>query len=159
MEPTFNPGGMVVTRPVKPEDIKVGDTILFQEPVSSGFICHRVIDIKGTGRELFFQTKGDANEYPDPDPVSLQNFIGKTIFYIPQVGKIAYLSRLHETPIIFMGNKISVAMLIILALGLTVIGMEFKNIWELTSGTELKEYQEVVKRRKAEVLKRRRRFA
>jgi len=161
MEPAFNPGGMVITRPAEMEDIEVGDAILFREPniEAEARICHRVIDIEEVDGELFFQTKGDANEYADSGLVSRQSLVGKTIFYIPNVGKIAYLSRLQETPIAFMGKNISVAMLIILAIGLTVVGAEFKNMWEWISRPHVKRRREISKKRKERLAKRRRRFA
>jgi len=159
MEPAFNPGGMVVTRPAEMADIEVGDPILFREPHldKEARICHRVIDIKQVNNELFFQTQGDANEYADPDLVTPQNFIGKTIFYLPRVGNIAYLFRLHETPITLMGKKISVALLIILAIGLTVIGMEFKSMWEWTFRPHIKRRQEKLKKRRERLVKAKRR--
>lgn len=149
----------MVTRPAEPEDIEVGDAILFREPVSGGFICHRVIDVMDSDKGLSFQTKGDANEYPDSDLVSSQNFIGKTIFYIPYVGNIAYLSRLHETPIVFMGKELSIALIIIVVAGLIITGTELKNIWDWIFNRELKERRERIKKRKETIFKIRRRFA
>lgn len=161
MEPAFNAGGMVVTQPAEPKDIKVGDPILFRQPLieAEARICHRVIDIKEIDSELFFQTKGDANEYPDSDPVFAQNLIGKTIFYIPQVGNIAYLSRLHETPIALMGKKISLALLLIVVIGLTVVGTELKNMWEWIFRPHVKRHREILKKRKQRALKRKHRFS
>jgi len=158
MEPAFSPGGMVITRPVEMEDIEVGDAILFREPYieEEARIVHRVIDIKEIDSQLFFQTKGDAAEYPDPDLVSPQNFIGKTIFYLPRVGNIAYLFRLHETPITLMGKEISVALLLIVAIGMTVIGLELNNMWEWIFTPHLKRHREILKRRKE---RRKRRFS
>lgn len=158
MEPAFSPGGMVVTRPAALKDIEVGDAILFREPLieEEARICHRVIDIKEIDGQLFFQTKGDANEHPDSDLVSSQNFIGKTIFYIPHVGHISYLSHLHETPITLMGRNISIAFLLISAVGLTVIGTELKNMWEWISRPHVKRRQERLKTRNHRVLQHRR---
>jgi len=158
MEPAFSPGGMVVTRPVELKDIEVGDAILFREPATGGSICHRVINIEEIDSQLFFQTKGDANEYPDSDPVSSQNFIGKTISYIPNVGKIAYLSRLHETAIVFMGRKLSIAFLLIIVIGVSIIGLESNNIGEWIFTPHLKRRQEILKKRKERLAKRKRRF-
>lgn len=160
MEPAFNPGGMVVTRPVKMEDVRIGDPILFRELTIGGEarIVHRVIDIKEIDSQLFFQTKGDASEYPDADLVSSQNFIGKTIFYVPRVGNIAYLSRLHETPVTLMGKQLSVALLLILAIGLTLIGAELKNMSEWILEPDAKRRREISKRRKERLAKRRRRY-
>jgi len=159
MEPAFNRGGMVVTRPVGMGDIKVGDAILFREPYIEGeaLICHRVIDIKEIDKELFFQTKGDANEYPDSDLVSSQNFVGKTVIHLPHVGNIAFRSHLHETPIVFMGKKISVALLLVVVIGLIVIGAELRNILEWIFTPHLKRRQEILKKRRGRLKVKRRR--
>jgi signal peptidase I len=160
MAPAFNPGGMVVTRPAEPKDIKVGDTILFRQPhiEKEARICHRVIDIKKIDSQLFLQTKGDANEYPDPDLISSQELIGKTIFYVPRVGNVAYLSRLHETPVTLMGKKISVAFLLILAAGLIVIGTELRNMYQWIFSPDLRRRREILKKRKQRALRRKRRL-
>jgi len=157
MEPAFSPGDLVVTRPAALKDIEVGDAILFREPLAEeeARICHRVIDIKEIDGQLFFQTKGDANENPDSDLVSSQNFIGKTIFYIPNVGYISYLSHLHESPITLMGTNISIAFLLISAVGLTVISTELKNMWEWTSRPHMKRRQARLKTRHQRVLQHR----
>ena len=157
MEPAFKIGGMVITRPAEIEEIKVGDPILFREPniEKEALICHRVIDIKEIDKELYFQTKGDANEYPDSELVSSQNFAGKTIFYIPQIGKIAYSTQLHKAPVTIMEKEVSIAFLIILALGLILIASELRNIWGWMSNPYAKRRQEILKKRKERILKRR----
>jgi len=161
MEPAFNPGGMVVTRPAEIKDVKVGDAILFRIPgmEEEARIVHRVIDIKEIDSQLFFQTKGDANQYPDLDLVSSQNFIGKTIYYLPRVGNIAYLLRLHETAIVFMGKELSLGLLIIVAIGMTVIGLELNNMWGWIFTPHAKRRQEMLKKRKERLAKRKRRFS
>jgi len=150
MEPAFKAGGMVITRPAEMEEIRVGDPILFRDLniEEEALICHRVIDIKEIDGEIFFQTKGDANEYPDSDLVSSQNFVGKTIFYIPQIGNIAYRIQLHKALITVMGKEISVAFLIILAIGLILIGTELRNIWGWISNPYLKRREEILKKRR-----------
>ena len=155
MAPAFDVGGLVVTRPVPSKDVAVGDAILFREKDAEAYICHRVIDIKEMNNELFFQTKGDNNEYPDPDLVSSP--VSEVILYVPHVGKVA--SHLHQTPIVFMGKELSVALLLVLVLGLIAISVELKNIWEWTFRGELKRHREAVKKRREKALKRRYRFA
>ena len=148
MEPTYKPGGLVVTRPVSAADVRIGDAVLFKEPVTGAFVCHRAIEIKQIDKEFFFQTKGEGNEYPDPDLVSAENLAGKAVLYIPQVGEIARLSRLHETLIVFMGMKLSLAMLLVVVMGLIIVGMEVRNIWEWTFRKERKRHQEWLRKRK-----------
>jgi len=157
MEPAINPGGMVVTRPAEVKGIAAGDIVLFKDLNVEAYVCHRVIDIKEIDGQLFFQTKGDANEYPDSDMVSSQNFIGKTIFYVPHIGNIAFHSHLHESPIVFMGKKISLAMLFIVVICLIVIGTELKNILEWILDPHSKRRQKVLKKRRHRLKAKRRR--
>lgn len=154
MVSAFDVGGLVITRPVLSDDVAVGDPILFREKDAEAYICHRVIAIKEMNNELFFQTKGDANKYPDLDLVSSP--VSEVIFYVPHVGKVA--SYLNQTPITFMGKKLSVTILLVLVLALTAVGIELKNIWEWTFSRELKRHQEVLKKRREKALKRRYRF-
>ena len=144
MEPKMMPGGMVISHPITPEDIRVGDIILFQEPETGAPVCHRVIDIEENNGELFFQTKGDANAYTDTNPISRKDIIGKTTLYVPQVGKLAYLSHLYQ-PIVLGGVKVSLAVLITVALVLSIIFVESRNILEWLMNPTTKKYKERLK--------------
>ena len=65
------------------DDIKVGDVISFR--VSDDIrVTHRVEKITAEG----MITKGDANNTNDPDPVTKDNYIGKTVFAIPHLGAV-----------------------------------------------------------------------
>jgi signal peptidase len=99
MEPEVKVGSLVVTRPVEPETIVVGDIITFR-PVSVGenLITHRVIGI-GQSSSLYFETKGDANDMPDPFTVPAQNLVGKVCFHAPYWG---YFTEFLKTPIGFL---------------------------------------------------------
>lgn len=86
MAPLMNTGDMVVTRPVKPETVQVNDIIIFRSlDKRQNLIIHRVIGI-GTGPPLTFQTKGDANENPDPFSVPAGNLVGELAFHAPVMG-------------------------------------------------------------------------
>jgi len=99
MEPELQVGSLVVTCPVEPEEIVVGDIITFR-PVSVGknMITHRVISI-GQSSSLYFETKGDANDKPDPFTVPAQNLIGKICFHAPSWG---YFTEFLKTPFGFL---------------------------------------------------------
>ena len=63
------------------ENIETGDVISFR--VSDDMlVTHRAIKITDEG----ITTKGDENNNPDPDPVTKENYIGKTVFALPYVG-------------------------------------------------------------------------
>ena len=117
MEPQLKVGGVVVTRPVEAEDIKVGDTITFHSPLSEKAISHRVIAVED-GSSLHFRTKGDVNEDADLFVVPAQNVVGKVCLHIPYFG---YVTQFVKTPL---------GLLLTLCLpGLIIIVMEMRNIW------------------------------
>ena len=74
--------------------LKEGDVITF---VSSGYlnegmtVTHRIVDIIETEEGLKFRTKGDNNLVPDSALVEPGNIIGKTLFKIPQLGRVQSL--------------------------------------------------------------------
>jgi len=91
MEPEMPVGALAVTLPIAPEEVKVGDIIVFQPPRHPTVmnpdvtVSHRVIEIQADG-ELYFITKGDASEDPDIFPVPAGNVQGKVVFNIPHLG-------------------------------------------------------------------------
>jgi len=99
MEPALKVGSLVVTRFVEPETIVVGDIITFRpSTVGENLITHRVIGI-GRSSSLYFETKGDSNNDPDPFTVPAWNLVGKNCLHIPSVG---YLTEFIKTPVGFL---------------------------------------------------------
>ena len=64
------------------EDIKTGDVISFTVN-SDMMVTHRAISVTEEG----IITQGDMNNAPDPDRVTRGNYIGKTVFALPYIGK------------------------------------------------------------------------
>ena len=84
MEPTLPTGSLAIMDPVDPQDIRVGDIIVFEPPMgkSNTTVSHRVLDIQHNG----FVTKGDANEEADPYIIPPENVTDKVIWHIPRIG-------------------------------------------------------------------------
>jgi signal peptidase len=95
MEPAIGTGSVIITRPVAPEDIQIGDIILFTSRSGASIITHRVIGIEQTP-ELQFITKGDANRDRDPTPIPARQVIGTLFLAIPYLG---YLVTSLRTPL------------------------------------------------------------
>ncbi|MCR6623002.1 MAG: signal peptidase I [archaeon YNP-LCB-024-027] len=92
MEPTLNVGDVIIIRGVNPEDLKVGDIIVFNppQPYYNGVPwVHRIISIQKIGNEIYFRTRGDANAYPDPFTLTKSNIVGVMIGKIPYLGLIS----------------------------------------------------------------------
>ena len=91
MEPELKVGSLVITRPVEPQEIVVGDIIAFTPKgvtLGENEIAHRVIGIEEAS-PLYFKTKGDANANPDPFTVPARNLVGRICFKAHYVGYVA----------------------------------------------------------------------
>ena len=64
MEPLFHTGDVVFLVKKPPEQIKVGDIIVYVTP-DGRYIIHRVIDVYKSGGTTCYVVKGDNNPVPD----------------------------------------------------------------------------------------------
>jgi signal peptidase I len=87
MVPTLAPGDVAVTRPLRVDDIAVGDVITFvardQHSAATSVVTHRVTGIEPGP---VFRTRGDANPDPDPTPVAPADVRGVLWYSVPWVG-------------------------------------------------------------------------
>ena len=95
MQPAIPLGAVVVTQPVDPAAIAVGDVISIHA-ISGVVYTHRVIAIDELAGAVAFQTQGDANATPDPALVPAGAVMGRVVFTVPLLG---YLLALLGTPI------------------------------------------------------------
>ncbi len=110
MEPYFKVGSLVVTRPVSPEAIKVGDIITFEPATIGGtVITYRVTGID-RGSLFYFITKGDANGCSDAISVPARNVVGKVCFHLPYAG---YVTEFLKTPWGYLLGRVIPAIIII----------------------------------------------
>jgi len=98
MEPALPVGCVQVTKPIKTEDIKVGDIITFHSPTNGKLMSHRVTAVEA-GESYRFRTKGDANDDVDPYLVVAENVVGRVCFKVSHVG---YVVEYLKTPIGFI---------------------------------------------------------
>ena len=118
MEPALKVGEVILTKPVKLEEIEIGDIITFRTGEQT--VTHRVVNIIEIDEKPYFQTKGDANEEPDSNLVSSEGEeIRKVVFHILYLGFAAQ----------FMKNK-WVFLLLIGIPALILIGMFGRDFWE-----------------------------
>ncbi|MCX7522914.1 signal peptidase I [Microbacterium sp. STN6] len=89
MEPTLPPGTLIVSKPVAPSKIHVGDVMTYQ--IKSGepaVISHRVIEVRSRSDGTFtFITKGDNNDAADPEVVQ-QQVRGVLWYSVPLLGYV-----------------------------------------------------------------------
>jgi signal peptidase I len=91
MDPTLHSGGLLMIDPVEPQDIKVGDIIVYNVPsmVRDYYnypptVAHRVIKVYDTD-SLSFRTKGD-NTGEDPFTIRPEDVRGTVGSQIPYLG-------------------------------------------------------------------------
>jgi signal peptidase len=157
MEPVLAVGGLVVIKPVDASQVETGDIISFKVPGFDTPICHRVIAIQQVDGGRLFQTKGDANEEPDINPVPGEAVTGKEVFYLPYVGNLARLSTLGRERVTLMGGRsVPAAVLVIMPLGLAFIGLTLKDTLEEVFRPLEKRRKDLLKKRREMLIKRRR---
>ena len=91
------------------EELQTGDIVVYNRKSDGLRIIHRVIEIRDEG----IVTKGDANSIDDGLSVSPENYFGRYIFHIPQLGRLPMLIR---TPA-------GIAVVAVIAVGLLVWSM------------------------------------
>lgn len=90
MSPEIRPGSLVISQ--KQKSYKEGDIITYLEvnPTSGtplkSTITHRIISIKRLSEGVFYVTKGDNSDIPDPVDVKSDLVLGKVIKIIPNLG-------------------------------------------------------------------------
>lgn len=126
MSPFLEPGDMIVTREVKPENIEVGDVITYRVDEKT-LVTHRVVEVIREDGRIAFRTRGDANNTDDPELISEDRVVGSMAFKIPYAG---YIGRFVRTPKGFV--------VMIVLPGVLLIAGEIKNIWNELSKEDKK---------------------
>ncbi len=72
MNPTFHDGHLLYVRP-NVRDLSVGDVIVYQDPINKVNVVHRIVAVSEQG----LITRGDNNPYDDPDPILIDQVVGK----------------------------------------------------------------------------------
>ncbi|MCE7735477.1 MAG: signal peptidase I, partial [Candidatus Heimdallarchaeota archaeon] len=96
MWPTYFQGDLFVLEDANPDDIVLGDVIVYENS-SGDKIIHRVIDVVIINNQYFFRVKGDnpiSNSTPDPSTnlttlIASDSVLGKIVYRIPYLGHIS----------------------------------------------------------------------
>jgi signal peptidase len=106
MAPALNPGDLVAYSPVDTAELRVGEIIVFDSPVTPGTkMVHRLAGFTSDGALI---TKGDANEANDSTPVSTDSVVGVVKMVSPFGG--------YPTMLLSRGQHVELAALIALLL-------------------------------------------
>jgi len=104
MYPTFERGHLLVLQMQAPEDIHVGEIIVYNATWHyPAPVVHRVIARENISGVFYYTTQGDNNNDPDPFPVPYDRVIGVVIASIPWVGNITlFLQQPGVLPVIIV---------------------------------------------------------
>ena len=106
MSPRFHSGDLGVVRPAA--EYRVGDIVAYHSKTLHIVVLHRIIAVKGDR----FVTKGDNNDFVDPDQPARADVVGKLAYRVPHGGLV--LHWLH-TP--FMAALLCGGMALLLFMG------------------------------------------
>lgn len=85
MEPTLPVGALLLSEEITVAEAQIGDIVVFrskQSDMLGAIITHRVIDVlENANGEIFLETQGDNNLYPDASYVEQKNIIGRVVFH------------------------------------------------------------------------------
>jgi signal peptidase I len=95
MRPTFDAGAVVVAVRVPGASVQEQDVIVYQAPLQDRrVVAHRVVRVAEGGAYPVVQTKGDANDAPDPWLARLQEpSVWKVRWDVPRLGHPLLLLR------------------------------------------------------------------
>jgi signal peptidase len=104
MSPTLERGYLLVLQKQAPEDINVGDIVVYNATWHlEAPIVHRVIEREFIDGEYRYYTKGDFNTYTDDGYRTYDDIIGVVIFAIPWIGNITlFLQQPGVLPVILV---------------------------------------------------------
>ncbi len=119
MRPVIQPGDVVMDRPVKAINVKIGDVITFSDPSREGaLVTHRVRSLKRLGGRVEVETRGDANNASERWTIAREDPVGKVVYVLPKIGHVGHAIR---TPV----GLIALFVLPLLALGFLAL----RQIW------------------------------
>src|SRR6478609_4303452 len=85
MLPRLTPGDVVMSRPVDPASLRLGQVLLVDNPDHPGQLrLHRFVRVATDSRLIL---RGDANPSPDSTPVSRSAVHGVAVLRIPEIGR------------------------------------------------------------------------
>ena len=86
MSPAVPVGAAVVLEPVDPAELAVGDVVSLKSGPARAIFTHRIVRLVPRDDGLWLETKGDANDQPDPSITPASAVIGRVTVALPGAG-------------------------------------------------------------------------
>ncbi len=93
MGPAIPAGSIIISRPVAPATLAVGDVITFRRSEARVSVTHRIVAVREERGQRAFVLKGDANHSPDPNEVTFDGQVDKVVATVPHIGCVIGFSR------------------------------------------------------------------
>jgi signal peptidase I len=86
MEPAIPLGSVVVALPVAADQLAPGDVVSVRVGEQQALFTHRIVRLMEREDGLWLETKGDANDDPDPAIIPATGVVGRVAVTIPLLG-------------------------------------------------------------------------
>lgn len=96
MTPAIGLGDAIILDQVEPTSLAVGDVVSLRNGPTQAVYTHRIIRVAERDGEIWFETKGDANDSADPAITPASAVIGRVSHVVPEAG---YLLALLSIPV------------------------------------------------------------
>jgi signal peptidase I len=90
MSPAIPRGAIAIIAKPPLDTLQPGDVVTFQVP-NGAVITHRITAVSHVAGATWLETKGDANDTPDPDLIPVTWVIGRVVLSIPLAGYLLAL--------------------------------------------------------------------
>ncbi|MBI3745611.1 MAG: signal peptidase I [Chloroflexi bacterium] len=88
MEPSIHLGSAVFVEPVPATSLAVGDVVTIEVGPEHAIFTHRITRLVDRPDGLWIETKGDANETPDPSIIPATAVLGRVQLTVPGLGYV-----------------------------------------------------------------------
>ncbi len=109
MLPTISAGHTAIyTTNFNPNTLQVGDIISYKSSYSTGYVIHRIIDVKSDYYGICYTIQGDNNPSPDPECVRPSQIEGLVVGVIyDKIGQgVSYCADVNPYTVITPGGEI-----------------------------------------------------
>lgn len=93
MSPTFEMGSLAFVRSVDPRELTEGAIITYHSSEGKTLTTHRITEVHNEDGQVYFTTRGDANNINDWLPVYPEDIIGQVVGTIPYVGYLMHFAQ------------------------------------------------------------------
>jgi signal peptidase I len=91
MQPTLNPGDMLIIKGINMSTLQVGDILVFKPKWLNKLIIHRAVKIDYTNNETKIFTKGDALKNLDIIYAEPNEILGRLSLRLPRIAILPYI--------------------------------------------------------------------